>query len=174
MKVTLPDLQKILKQKRFTISLSKADQFVLMQLVCGILLGLCVLLSGVTAFFFHQYQKLRKDPQLSVLSANAVPDTSKSALETISEDMVLPNEEPVSATVSNKLALPDNPLYAKAENGDKIFIFKTAHKAILFRPSLNKIIDVQPADFEEPAPTDAPSDENAPQTQRRVLVEPQN
>jgi len=56
--------------------------------------------------------------------------------------MELPNEEPTVATVSDVSKLSDQQFFAKAQNGDKVIIFPKAQKAILYRPSTNKIIEI--------------------------------
>jgi hypothetical protein len=58
--------------------------------------------------------------------------------------MVLPDEQPTLASVTDKSKLSDQPFFQKAENGDKILIFVQSRKAILYRPSIKKIIDVAP------------------------------
>jgi hypothetical protein len=55
------------------------------------------------------------------------------------------NETPSLATVTNKEALSKTQLFfASAENGDKLLIYAKAMKAILYRPSTDKIIEVEP------------------------------
>ena len=59
--------------------------------------------------------------------------------------MQVPDEKPVIATVNDKNTLKaQQAFFAQAENGDKVVIFSKAKKAILFRPSLNKIIESGP------------------------------
>ena len=54
----------------------------------------------------------------------------------------LPDEEPQIVTITDVSKLAKQAFFDKAANGDKIIIFKEAHKAYLFRPDQNKIINI--------------------------------
>jgi hypothetical protein len=59
--------------------------------------------------------------------------------------VVLPaGETPTIATVSDPEALKDQAFFASAVKGDKVLIYTTAKKAILYSVSMNKIIEVAP------------------------------
>lgn len=51
-------------------------------------------------------------------------------------------ENPTVATVTDIEKLANQPFFNNAENGDKVLIYKTSNKAILYRPSTNKVIEV--------------------------------
>jgi hypothetical protein len=53
----------------------------------------------------------------------------------------LPNEQPTLATVTDKNKLEKQPFFEKAENGDKVLIYLSSRKALLYRPSTKKIVD---------------------------------
>lgn len=53
-------------------------------------------------------------------------------------------ETPTIATVSNLEPLKDQAFFKDAEIGDKVLIYGTSKKAILYRPSANKVIAVAP------------------------------
>ncbi len=53
----------------------------------------------------------------------------------------MPSETPVLATVTDKASLADQPFFDLAENGDKLLVFQTSQKVILYRPSTKKIIN---------------------------------
>lgn len=73
----------------------------------------------------------------------AIEQEIKSLTETIGRFMELPaGEQPTLATVTDRAKLKGQEFFAKAENGDKLLVYSEAGKAILFRPSTGKIIEV--------------------------------
>ena len=75
------------------------------------------------------------------------------------------DETPSIATVSDPESLKDQPFFAKAQVGDKVLIYANAKKAILYNPTLNKVMDVTQLTMDDQAtpsdsvfPTDTPDD----------------
>lgn len=52
------------------------------------------------------------------------------------------DEKPTIATVADTTKLFGQPFFERAENGDKVLIFKTSNTVVLYRPSIKKIIAV--------------------------------
>lgn len=109
----------------------------------NILIGILILFllgaGGTTYYFYNEYQKIKKDPNL--VSKEEV----KSVTSIISKYMDLPEgEEPTVATVTDKEKLKEQDFFKKAENGDKILIYTNARKAILFRPSTGRVVEFAP------------------------------
>lgn len=52
------------------------------------------------------------------------------------------NESPTVATVSDKTKLINQKFFSEAQNGDILLIYNSSQRAILYRPSLDKIINV--------------------------------
>lgn len=78
----------------------------------------------------------------------------KSIIAKVGNLMLLPtNETPQIATVSDKSKLGDQSFFINAENGDKVLIYVINKKAILYRPSINKIIEVGPLAESTPVAT---------------------
>jgi hypothetical protein len=95
-------------------------------------------MAGTTYYFYNKYQKVKKDP--NIISQ----EETTWLVEKVSKLMVLPFGTPTVATVLDKEKLKDQAFFNNSENGDKILVFMDAKKAILYRPSLNKIIEISP------------------------------
>ncbi len=79
------------------------------------------------------------------------------------------DEDPTIASVVDASKLSNQAFFKNAQNGDKVLMYSKAKKAILYRPSSNKIIEVAPINIgnnEKPAnpdpDPDAESDNEAP------------
>lgn len=111
-----------------------------------ILIVIGLLGYGLAYYFYQQYKSLKSpEEQLKKETAEVVA--------AVSELMYLPEgETPTLATVLDKEKLKDQPFFKNAENGDKVLIFTREMKAILYRPSTNKIIEVMPISMSQPPP----------------------
>lgn len=69
--------------------------------------------------------------------------TNEEVAEFVSRIADVPSGEfPTIATVSDKSKLEQEPFFQRAENGDKVLFYSEEGRAILFRPSVRKIIDM--------------------------------
>jgi len=108
----------------------------------GIVLGLVVAAAVPSYYFYSQYQKTK---QLLQNPSAAAQEDLQSTVNKVGILMDLPkNEVPTFAVVSDVKKLKGQTFFAHAENGDKVLIYTKSQKAILYRPSINKIIDVAP------------------------------
>lgn len=121
--------------------------------ILWILLGVLVLIiiggAGGTAYYFYsKYQKVIKNPE------TVTKQESEWLVEKAGKLVDLPKDEtPSVATVIDKEKLKDQPFFANSENGDKVLIFTKAKKAILYRPSTDKVIEIMPLIIDENATT---------------------
>lgn len=96
-----------------------------------------VLIAG--AYYFMQYQKLKNDPAIEAR------EEAQKVVKELSKLMIVPEEaSPIIATVSDKDQLAGQPFFQNAENGDQVVIFPASMKAVLYRPSTHKIVDIAP------------------------------
>ena len=117
-------------------------------IVLGLLIG--AVLALIPSYYFYtkyqQAQKLLKSPQQVSL------EQTKSVVDKVGKLIALPNDEtPSLATVQDKSKLKDQPFFKNAVNGDKLLLFIKAKKAILYRESNNKIIEVAPINIQKQA-----------------------
>lgn len=89
-------------------------------------------------YYYKSYQKLIKNPDI-------VTQQEVTWLQNkVGRLMQIPNEVPSTATVIDKDKLKSQAFFNNSENGDKVLIYTEAKKAILYRPSTDKIIEVMP------------------------------
>lgn len=69
----------------------------------------------------------------------------RALVEDVSEHMLLPEREtPNVATVSDLHALEGQLFFKRAEIGDKVLMYLVSQRAIIYRPSIDRIIEVGP------------------------------
>ncbi|MCL4354580.1 LytR C-terminal domain-containing protein [Patescibacteria group bacterium] len=105
------------------------------------LVFIVVAIALISSFYFYskyqQAQKLLENPN------QAGKAEIQALLTKVGSLMILPSGEvPTVATVSDKKKLANQAFFKNAENDDKVLIYSRAQKAILYRPSINKIIEV--------------------------------
>jgi hypothetical protein len=119
------------------------NQFFSTRVLVGMLVLLLVGASAGMLYFYRQAVTPEEGSAAQVSHAVAV----------VGRLMVLPEgETPTVATVSDPQKLQDQPFFAKAEKGDLVLIYPLAHRAILYSPKLNKIIEVAPINLANQAP----------------------
>lgn len=82
--------------------------------------------------------------------------SDEAIMEKLSRIIVLPEEVPSIATVTDVEKLKNEPFFAKAQNGDKVIVYSQAKRALLYRPSENKIIDITVIGLEAPLGEEIP------------------
>lgn len=90
--------------------------------------------------------------ELESIKSNSNEKDKKEAMaivEQVGKLVILPEgEEPTVATVTDPAKLADQPFFENSEAGDKVLIYTTAQRAILYRPSNNKVIEIAPLNLE--------------------------
>lgn len=104
----------------------------LLALACLIVFCLAV----ASTYFYWRYEQL--------VSQSAEKEITQITRH-LSKFMQLPSDSmPTLATVTDKDKLINEEFFKQAENGDKVLIYLAEGKAILYRPSTRKVIDVAP------------------------------
>lgn len=100
-----------------------------------ILIAIIAMSFGV--LFYYKLHKLQNN------SNEVKVKEIDSLISKVSDLYLLPEgESPTVATVSDPLALKDKSFFTLSQKGDKVLIFYKAGKAILYRPSIDKIIEI--------------------------------
>jgi hypothetical protein len=107
-------------------------------LVGAVVVFICLVAVVAGALYLYAHNS-KKDKLV------AVKNEVKKTIDKVSVLMVLPKgEDPTVATVADITKLSAQPFFEKAQNGDKVLIYAKAGVAILYRPSVNKIVTVAP------------------------------
>lgn len=92
---------------------------------------------GLSVYLYYQLHTFKN------ISSSEPSKEVKDIITKVSSMYLIPsNEDPTVATVSDPSVLKDQSFFTQAEKGDKVLIFTKAGKAVLYRPSLNKIIEI--------------------------------
>ncbi len=115
----------------------------------GALVAVMVGVVSLTVFFYGQWQRVRNNP-LQAQEEKAQRDIAE-VMEAVGKLMVLPeNEVPTLVVIDDKENIgKDQEFFKWAENGDQMLIYRQAKKAILYRSSSNKIVNVAPVSERE-------------------------
>lgn len=109
------------------------------RLMNRVLLIIAIVAICLGGYFYYKLHSLQKD---SIAEASK---EAKDLLGRVAKLYLIPTgEEPTVATVSDPEKLKDQSFFSSAQKEDKVLIFSQAGKAVLYRPSINKIIEVAP------------------------------
>lgn len=113
-------------------------------------------------FLSYKLYAMKQSPTI------AAQEETAALVAKVGKLIVLPeNEIPTIATVSDPDILSKEAFFAQAEKGDKVLIYTTSQKAILFSVSKNKILSVAPlnlGDKTAPKKDTKPVEEVKPET----------
>jgi hypothetical protein len=102
----------------------------------GVVVAVVLSCAGAAIYFYSQYKRVVKN------AAYSVQDENKRIVDSIGKFMDLPGEEPKIATITDSDKLKDQVFFANAQNGDKVLIYSSSKKAILYRPQTGRVIEV--------------------------------
>lgn len=120
-------------------------------ILIGTIVVLLIAIAGGAIYAISYFAEDAAGPQPLAQEVEAL-------LEEVGEIVVMPEDEtPTVATVTDVEKLSTQPFFTNAQNGDKVIIFGNARQAILYRPSIKKIIAMSPIDANSlPQAQDAP------------------
>lgn len=125
----------------------------------GVIIGsiAIVALFGVVVYQYMQLRdevtKLRQSPQAAQELTKA---ENAKLIEQVRKLINVPADEtPTIATVTDSEKLKNNAFFTNAMNGDKVLIYSSTKKAIIYRPGDNKIIEVGPVSIGTPSAASA-------------------
>ncbi len=95
---------------------------------------------GVSIYLYTNQNK-------TVSVATPKADDDATMLAVIGTAIVLPEETPTIISVTDREKLQDQEFFKKAQNGDKVVIYEGIRRIFLYRPTLQKIIDIAPLVF---------------------------
>jgi len=107
--------------------------------------GLIILLAAIAilAVFYSQTQIQLKN--LKSDSQEVIKDQTKNTIDKVGKLVALPQgENPTVTTVTDPDKLKNQPFFAQSKKDDKVLIYANAKKAYLYRPGINKVIDIAP------------------------------
>lgn len=129
-----------------------------LKVVLVVLVLLVIGLAGTSFTFYKRSKDLTTNPQ------KVTQEENQKIIEAVGKLVLLPEgEAPTIATVTDAGKLrAGQAFFAKAADGDKVLIYTSALKAIMYRPSENKIIEIAPLVIGNPnASVDASASTNA-------------
>ncbi len=112
------------------------------------LLLLCVIVLGLYAAYEKFWGDGATMPPGTQNSQAA--DNTNQVVSRVGNMMLLPDETPTIATVTDLSKLQGQKFFAHAQKGDIVLMYARAQKAILYSPSQNKIIEVAPITNDKP------------------------
>jgi uncharacterized protein YpmB len=113
-----------------------------------VLFAIVIIALSLGGFFFYKLQKIKKN------NPDIVKKEAQELLTKVSRlYLVSTNETPTVATVSDPDKLKDQAFFSESQKGDKVLIFTQSGKAVLYRPSIDKIIAIAPFDTQTPNAT---------------------
>jgi uncharacterized protein HemX len=102
---------------------------------------LAVVLAGIIGGLAYGYVNTRNQLEKQK-SSNPAQTETQQLTSKVGALVDLPTgETPTIATVNNASKLQSQAFFANAKNGDKVLIYSKSGKAVLYRPSTNKVIE---------------------------------
>lgn len=116
-----------------------------------IILIVLILLCGVAVAGFYQYRRVTSELtkiKETPTGGQLTDERQRELITEVAAKIMLPaDEKPTVAVVSDINRLKDQQFFTSGQNGDVVLIYMNSKKAILYRPSEKKIIEVAPVNL---------------------------
>jgi hypothetical protein len=111
-----------------------------------LLFALVILVIGGGAFIYrNQAAKPGLNNTLGAQSEKEQDKQNEDIMKKVQELTLVPlNETPEIAEIADTTKLDDQAFFSRAQNGDKVIIYRTAKRVVLYRPSTNMVIETGP------------------------------
>lgn len=105
-------------------------------------------LAATGGYYYNKYNNSQKQVQQLSNPQEAAKAQVSDAVAKIGLIVDLPSgETPTLATVADPTKLKGQAFFANSKVGDQVLIYTQAKKAILYRPSTNKVIEIAPVNI---------------------------
>lgn len=117
--------------------------------VVALILLLVIVGSGAAGgYYYNKYTDSQKEVKRLSNPQEAAKTQVNEAVASVGKLVDLPSgETPTLATVNDPTKLKDQTFFANAKVGDQVLIYTQAKKAVLYRPSTNRIIEIAPVNI---------------------------
>ena len=123
---------------------AKTSRFNKRRVFWVVLISLVLLVTSLTALkFVKRYNQAQNELKRLSNPDQAAKDQQAQLIDDIGKLVELPKDEtPTIATVTDAEKLKTQPFFQEAQDGDKVVIYSQSKRAILYRPSTKKVIEV--------------------------------
>lgn len=133
-------------------------------ITAGVVLAVIVLVVVVVGVI-NERNNLKQELNRRSNPETQSQDEAEQLKKEIGQYLLLPTDEtPTVATVADASKVRSQSFFTNTENGDKVLLFAKSGKAILYRPSTKKIIEVAPINLNQNQTTETPAETTAPTT----------
>lgn len=103
---------------------------------------IALVIVGLIAWLAYGYITTKNQLESAKSAGGPAQSETQQLVNEVGKLVQLPQgETPTIATVNNATKLQNQAFFKDAQNGDKVLIYSKSGKAVLYRPSTNKIIE---------------------------------
>lgn len=107
------------------------------------LIVLVVIIAMVPTYYFYHKSRVAEQQLNNPTIANkkAIDDI----VSRVSRHIILPkDEQPTLASITDIDKVKEQPFFTNAQNGDKVLVYTQSRKAYLYRPGIDRLVEVAP------------------------------